>query len=198
MRSIVIDALVLGLAQVVLGQGVSNQTSLPNALEGYPSLSIFRGLLNNNPSFLGTIIPNTTTKVTVLVPDNDALTRFVAQNGGDLSTISTSRLISTLKYHFLVSELTGNDFRVKGGLTVPTLLDGQEFNNRSANAELISRFGAGANGQVIYASADPINPARIKVRQDQGVELRGGLAQGSELTSLDGSWQGGMFQSVNT
>jgi uncharacterized surface protein with fasciclin (FAS1) repeats len=193
-----LGAISLSLAHLVLSQSGTLQDSLSSALANYPGLSTFRGLLTSNTTLLSAILPSNVGKVTVLIPDNDAFSAFTAKRG-PLSSIPPDQLLAILKYHFMVSELTSSNFTVAGGITIPTFLEDQQFNNRSESADLVAQFGANANGQVVYASASPINPAKIRVRDGStSVELRGGLAQGGDLNALDGTWAGGVFQGIST
>jgi len=86
-------------------------------------------------------------------------------------------------------------------LIVPTLLKDQKYNNRSAGADLINQYGADAAlGNVLYVSKDLINPVKFKVRQqqDSGVALRGGMGQGATINAVDGTWDLGYFQIVDS
>lgn len=191
--------LVLYLGAAVNCQGTGLQANFINALTGYPGLSTFRGLLSDNSSILDTVLQNNDGKVTVLVPDNDAFAKFTA-TFGQLSTISSERLLAILKYHILVSELTTSNFTVNGGITIPTLLQDEKYNNRSAPAQLATQFGTRANGQVVFASLSPNNLTQIKIRQSEAedVAVTGGLATQGELNTIDGVWEGGIFQAINT
>ncbi|KAM0364653.1 hypothetical protein ACHAPY_010860 [Fusarium culmorum] len=87
------------------------------------------------------------------------------------------------------ASLTSSDFENPRGLSVPTLLQNSQFNNRSAGPQIQSQFGKGSDGQVVFASRQDRNDKRAD--DDLGgptVMLRAGLAQDVKMTAVDGSW----------
>ncbi|KAH8670942.1 FAS1 domain-containing protein [Xylariales sp. PMI_506] len=196
MRYKTLAILLVNALQGVLSQD-DLQTNLESALSNYPDLSTFRELLVNNTQLVSSVLSDYTGKVTVLVPDNEAFTNYFAQNG-PISSISNDQILAVLQYHFMVTELTGTSLGVNGGVTVPTLLQDLEHNNRSASSDIQTQFGPDANGQVIFASPGPLGSNTITVRAESNVELRGGLAQDSNLQALDAQWEGGIFHAIDT
>ncbi|KAL0942479.1 beta-ig-h3 fasciclin [Colletotrichum truncatum] len=178
---------------------ISSQ-SLVDALSKYPALSSFQQLLKDSP---GIINVNAKNVATVLVPDNEALSAFVKLNNAtSISQLSTERLRSIFQYHTLAAALNTTDFSASRGLTVPTKLVDTLYNLRSPGPALIKQFGEEANGQVLYISKDTLNSPKFRVRQTGSTgdkaSLRAGLGQTAELTGVDGVWDGGYFQVINT
>ncbi|ORY65451.1 uncharacterized protein BCR38DRAFT_523901 [Pseudomassariella vexata] len=170
MRAIGLSYLSLSFARPVLSVCPRLQESLVTALGSYAGLSTFREMLNSHPGFLNLVVPNDTGRVTALIPDDEALHAFSAQNG-ELRSIPEDGLVTIFKYHFMVSEVKGSSFIAPVGIKVPTWLENEEFNNRSASAALAQRFVKVRDGGV---SGD--------------VELRGGMGLGGDLNTLDGQW----------
>lgn len=196
-------------------------TSLATAIANYTDLTQFAQLLVNYPDFLSVIVPpNATGPVTLLIPNNAAFAKAQNASGGvSVLDFGLDRLVTIFEYHVVVARLTSANFTAPAaanGLTVPTMLKTEQFNNRSAGADLTSLFGADATGQVIFFSRDPIQdrvakrgaPMRLSIRQglssgggnDLGasVSLRSGLASTVNLTAVDGSFDGGTFQVVDS
>lgn len=189
----------------ILGSGSCQQLAqdLATAISNYTDLSSFRSALTSFPSLFDSVLPSSPTGVTVLIPSDDAFQKFLNQTGTELTSLPFSLLVATLQYHVLDAEMTSANFTAPRGVTVPTLLTDQQYNNRSAGAELIDTYGENAaKGQVLFISPDPISPARLRVRQpsrrDTNVNLRGGLGQGGVMTAVDGVWTGGYFQVIDT
>ncbi|WQF88718.1 Putative FAS1 domain-containing protein [Colletotrichum destructivum] len=180
------------------------QQSLSNALSKHADLSAFNQLLSNYPSIVDNITAGADNKITLLVPTNDAFANFLKQsNAADISQLPVKQLLTMFQYHTLDAPLTATNFSSPRGLTVPTKLRDELYNLRSPGSALISQFGDEAQGQVLYVSRDTINPIKLRVRQsssagDNTANLRAGLGQTAELTAIDGEWDGGYFQSIDT
>lgn len=177
---------------------VSTQ-SLVDALGSHSDLSSFQQILRNLP---GLINATAQQGATVLVPTNSALSNFVKQNNAtDVSQLSVEKLQSVFQYHTLDAALSTTNFSAAPmGLTVPTKLTDATYNLRTPGAAMIQQFGAQANGQVLHISRNAANPSKFRVRQSSGgnASLRAGLGQSAELTGLDGKWDGGYFQAIDT
>jgi len=196
-----IVALTLGLGHSVLAQDLST------ALSKYPEVSTFQGLISQVPGGVSSLLPsglspNSSNGVTVLIPSNKAFSTFLnASNLTNITGVPLDQLVNILFYHIMYAKLTSANFSSPDGLIVPTLLKDQKYNNRSAGADLINQYGADAAlGNVLYVSKDPINPVKFKVRQQQdgGVALRGGMGQGATINAVDGTWDLGYFQIVDS
>lgn len=191
--------LALGLAHSGLCQ------DLVSALSKYPELSSFSQLLSNLPGGVESIlpsglVPNSTEGVTILAPNNAALLSFANSTGGpNIADLPADQLLAVLKYHVLAAKLTGKDLTATGSLIVPTLLRDQQYNNRSAGADLVNAYGPeAALGQVIFASKDPINAVKARRRQTVNVYLRGGNGRGAGLNAVDAQWALGYLQIVDS
>jgi len=116
-------------------------------------------------------------------------------------SLSAADLEALLQYHILVGKLTAANFSQPSGLTVPSLLTGEKYDNRSAGPELSSSFEntEHVNGQVVYiSSAGQSGSRKLTLRQSgtPDLQVRSGLGAEADLTPLDGVWDGGMFQEV--
>ncbi|EQB57267.1 fasciclin domain-containing protein [Colletotrichum gloeosporioides Cg-14] len=174
--------------------------SLIDALGNYSDLSSFQSILKNAP---GLIAANAQRGATVLVPTNEALETYVKQNNAtNISQLPLEKLSSIFQYHTLDAALTSANFSVPKGLTVPTKLTDKANNLRSPGPALLRQFGAEATGQVLYISKETsASSSKFRVRQGtsgEKSELQAGLGQTGELTGIDGVWNGGYFQVVNT
>lgn len=202
MRVPSIIAVTLGFGHSVLGQ------DLATALSKYPEASTFQSFIGQVPnggiaSLIPTgISPNSTEGVTVLVPTNAAFQKFLnTTNATSITDLRFTALLPILKYHIMYAKLTSSNFSAQSGLIVPTVLQDEEYNNRSAGADLINTYGQqAANGAPLYVSHDPINPFKFRIRQSQngGVALRGGQGQVGSINAVDGQWDLGYFQLVDT
>ncbi|TDZ27278.1 Periostin [Colletotrichum spinosum] len=174
--------------------------TLVDALSNYTELSNFRDIIQ---SFPAVIEANSDRGATLPVPTNDALNSFVKQNNAtDVSQIPVARLQSIFRYHTLDAALSSSNLTAERGLTVPTKLVDALYNLREPGPAILGQFGAEAKGQVLYFAKDNINPAKVRVRQAAGtgekLSLRAGLGQTAELTGIDGQWDGGYFQAIDT
>lgn len=171
---------------------VAHTLSLLDAISVYPQLSNFTAFYQNNIEAANLLLTNSSTEPrTVLIPNNDAFANFELQYGVSIWSLSAADLEALLQYHILVGKLTAANFSQPSGLTVPSLLTGEQYDNRSAGPELSSSFGdtEHANGQVVYiSSAGQSGTPDLQVRSGLGAE--------ADLTPLDGVWDGGMFQEV--
>ncbi|KAL2873163.1 hypothetical protein SGCOL_011674 [Colletotrichum sp. CLE4] len=179
------------------------QQSLSTALSSHADLSTFNGILNSYPSIISNITAGTKNKVTLLVPTNDAFTNFLQQtNISEITQLPVSQLLTVFRYHTLDAPLTASNFSAPRGITIPTKLRDELFNLRTPGPAMIDQYGDDAKGQVLFISPSTINPTKFRVRQatssdDHTASLRGGLGETAELTSIDGVWDGGYFQSVD-
>jgi hypothetical protein len=180
---------------------------LVSALSLYPETSNFRDRVSD---FLDALPANLQRNFTLLVPSNTALKTFYDANGRNLSDLPIETRHAYLRYHVLVGELTSAKFSAAAadrGLTVPTLLKDQKYNNRSAGPELTALFGSNADGQVLFIAKDlsatgtgsSKKAKRFRVRQVEagGQQVRGGLGENATITAVDGVWQYGRFQIVD-
>ncbi|KPM45238.1 hypothetical protein AK830_g1358 [Neonectria ditissima] len=189
----------LGLLALTNAQDTPDD--LASAISQYPGLSLFRSLLLASPDDLTTALSKKTTNITVLIPTDDAINQYLSSSGvSNLTELRAEDVQTFFQYHVMTASLKGSDFQSPRGVTVPTLLQKEEYNNRSAGPVIHQQYGAGAEGQVLFASAQ--NSSKAK-RQSTGstVDLRAGLAQDAQMTAVDGSWgpkQANSFQIVDS
>jgi transforming growth factor-beta-induced protein len=190
--------LALGLLQPALCQRAGQ---LAAAIASYPDLSSFKSLLDSSSKHFDGILSGDSSKnITVLIPTNEAFTKYADNNQNNpVTSLPDSNLTILMQYHIIDAAVTSTTVKAPRGITAPTLLKDTQYNNRSGGAQLAADYGAGAaQGQVLFISPDPINPVRLRVRQATSVSLRGGLAQTGVMQVLDGQWPGGYFQSIDT
>lgn len=173
---------------------------LGTTIAKYPELSQFGKVLNDNPSLTSVFPANTTHGITLLVPNNDAFEKLYNETGVSIEGVGNKRLVSILKYHIMMANLTSQNFTDSRGLTVPTLLREEQYNNRTAGPALVDKYGKDpAQGQVVYISKDPINPAKLRVRQNtSNVSLRGGLGSVASIEPVNAQWSLGYIQITDT
>jgi uncharacterized surface protein with fasciclin (FAS1) repeats len=181
---------------------VVGAVSFLQAISAVPQLSNFTSLYQNNPSLASLLLTNSTVLLyTVLVPNNDAFTNYLANNGHPVDALSSPDLQTLISYHVMVGDLTSANFTSPEGLSVPTLLTGQTYNNRTSGSALEQDFGNDAGGQVVYISSNlsSVEKGAINERQQtvQTMLVRSGLGMNATLLPIDGIWDGGAIQEVD-
>lgn len=163
---------------------------LANAIANYSSLSLFRSLIITAPQALSQSLSNKSSNITVLIPTDDAFKSYLQDSGvSDVTELNQTDLQIFFSYHILSASLVSSDFDNPRGLSVPTMLDDSQFNNRSAGPQIQSQFGKDAGGQVVFASKEKnIGKRANKDLNGPTVILRAGLAQNVRMTAVDGSW----------
>jgi len=201
MRLITASALVAGMAQVAFGQDQGG-LSLAAAVSNYTELSTFSQVLTTFPTLLTQLVPaDLGLRVTILIPSNSAFEKFTKSSGQAATSLPLSQLTAVFQYHILAAQMTSKNFTSsKSGIVVPTLLREKLYNNRTAGQALVNTFGAAAaEGNVVYVSPDPISKAKLKIRQSSpSVNIRGGLGATSSISAIDGEFNGGAFQIIDT
>ncbi|KAF5025382.1 hypothetical protein F66182_2547 [Fusarium sp. NRRL 66182] len=188
----------LGLASA---QTLTEQ--LTSAVSNYTSLSLFSSLIGAAPQAFDQTLSDKDANITILIPTNDAIQKYLGSSGvSDVTELSLADMQTFFSYHVLSASLVSSDFNNPRGLSVPTLLDDSQFNNRSAGPQIRSQFGEEAGGQVVFASTESRDGKRA-VDDISGpiVNLRAGLAQDVKMTAVDGSWGArnvNTFQVVNS
>lgn len=164
-------------------------TSFLQSISAFPQLSNFTNLYQNNPFLTSLLTPNSTTpRYTVLVPNNDAFTRYQSDYGYAVTGLSSADLQTLISYHVLVVGLNNDNFTRPKGLAVPTLLIGQMYNNRTPGSALENDFGNNADGQIVYIS--PTSSSGTATVQS-------GLGMNATLSAIDGTWDGGLIQEID-
>ncbi|KAF8857792.1 FAS1 domain-containing protein, partial [Acephala macrosclerotiorum] len=171
------------------------------AISQYPQLSSFASFYQNDFPAASQLLTNSSTEpLTVLVPNNDAFIRFENENGYAVTSLSSAELTSLIQYHVLVGSLTATNFTETRGLTAPSLLTGEQYDNRSAGSALLSTFPSGTNveGQVVFIQSRLQSASKLLIRAGlESLEVRSGLSSIANLTSLDGVWDSGRFQMID-
>jgi len=163
-------------------------TSFLQALSSFPQFSNFTNLYINNPIVASLITTNSTElSYTILVPNNDAFIVYESFYGHPVTALSNADLQTLISYHIMIGDLNSGNFTKSRGLTVPTLLTGQMYNNRTPGSALVDGFGSGATGQVVY-----IFPAVSSTQ----VSVQSGLGTNATIQVIDGTWDNGWFQEV--
>ncbi|KAJ4308409.1 hypothetical protein N0V84_012121 [Fusarium piperis] len=177
---------------------------LSDAISDYPTLSLFRSLIGAAPQGLTKSFSEKSTDITVLVPTNDAIEKYLKDAGvTNVTALDEDDIQTFFSYHIMAASLQSSDFDSPRGKTVPTLLQSSEFNNRTAGPDLVQDFGKQATGQVVFASKVDQSDKKEKRQQIKGdeVNLRAGLAQDVKMTAVDGKWgprNANTFQVVNS
>ncbi|KAF4968555.1 hypothetical protein FSARC_4070 [Fusarium sarcochroum] len=193
MRSTV-STKIASLGLLALANAQTLPEDLTGAIANYSSLSLFRNLLGASPQLLSSSLSDKKSNVTVLIPTNDALNSYLKDSGvSDVTELSQEDVQVFFKYHVLSASLVSADFDGPRGLSVPTLLDDSQYNNRTTGPQIESQFGDKAVGQVVFASKEDRDDNRDDKRATKDIDgptvnLRAGLAQNVKMTAVDGSW----------
>ncbi|KAM0541110.1 hypothetical protein ACHAPJ_013377 [Fusarium lateritium] len=189
MRSFV-STQIVSLGLLALANAQTLPEDLTGAIVNYSSLSLFRSLLSASPQTLTTSLSDRDTNITVLIPTNDAINSYLKSSGvSDVTELSQDDVQVFFKYHVLSASLVSKDFDSARGLSVPTLLDDSQYNNRTSGPQIESQFGDKATGQVVFASKEDRDEKRAEKDIDgPTVNLRAGLLQNVKMTAVDGSW----------
>ncbi|OCK82039.1 FAS1 domain-containing protein [Lepidopterella palustris CBS 459.81] len=178
--------------------------SLLDAISTYPQLSDFASFYQNNQALASLVFSNSSNyPITVLVPSNTAFATYKQQYGVELTSLSVEQLAPLVQYHVLVGALNKDNLTHSSGTTVPTLLNGEQFNNRTVGNQLAAKFGgvSKAEGQVVFISGPQASTKRLLVRQggagaSNGV--RSGLGSTVNMTIVEeGTWDGGNFHIID-
>lgn len=176
--------------------------SFLQAISAVPQLSNFTSLYQSNPSLASLLLTNSTILLyTILVPNNDAFTNYQLENGHPVDALSSPDLQTLISYHVMVGYLTSANFTNPSGLSVPTLLTGQTYNNRTPGSALEQNFGNDSGGQVVHISSNlsSVTKRAMKERQ-QGLQtsfVQSGLGMNATLFAIDAIWDGGAIQEVD-
>lgn len=175
------------LAGILSFAAADTASDLTAALADNPSLSMMQQLVSQHSTLVNSLISDNSA-VTVLVPNNAALGAHTAASGRPLSELPASSLASILSYHIVAAGLTASSFsstfNSAKGITAPTLLTGEQYNNRTAGPGLVEAYGGKAGGQVVYAQHDG----------DGSYTMQGGQAERINLTVVDKQWRRGFIQ----
>ena len=172
--------------------------SLSNATAAFPELSDFTQLLNVDPNAAAAFVTNLTlgaSKQTILVPSNDAFTRYRESTGTSFNDLSSSDMSAFLNYHTLQGALSSSDLQTPGGLVTDTALTKQPYANREK-----ANDGAVLPQVVYLAATNTTSGARIHARQAGplgSVAAKSGEGRQINVESTPGNWSGGYFYIVD-
>jgi uncharacterized surface protein with fasciclin (FAS1) repeats len=175
--------------------------SFLKAISAYPQLSNFTSLLKANPGLATSLLSfSASVPQTVLVPDDNAFLNFQKSTNQTFSSQPQDYLQTVTQYHILNGNLSSQDFLHPAGITVPTGLTGPTYDNRTAGDALISSSAITGdnNGQVVFIAPNTTSTS-FKARQltAAGAFVQSGLGHQVNLTTLDGTWDGGRFHIVD-
>ncbi|KAJ9422847.1 transforming growth factor-beta-induced ig-h3 [Fusarium oxysporum] len=179
----------VGFALLSLANAQDVSENLAGAIADYDSLSLFRSLLGAAPQVLVETLSSQGSNVTILIPTNNAIKSYLKDSSiSDVTELNQTMLQVFFSYHTMAASLSSTDFDVSRGLSVPTLLKSEEFNNRTAGPQIQSQFGNNADGQVVFASR--VGKGKRANGDISGaiVNLRAGEEQNIKMTAVDGSW----------
>jgi uncharacterized surface protein with fasciclin (FAS1) repeats len=188
----------------------SAQTFL-SAISQVPTLSNFTAFYSSNEQFASAFFSNTSLyPITVLVPNDDAFAAYLQQTGVLLTQVPFETLLTLIQYHTLVSNLSNENFTsgtggLGSGLTTPTMLVNEQYNNRSAGSALASNFGGPerSKGQVVFiTNSDTGTSTKLRLSRQAGsaeAHVRSGLSSTVNITTLDeeGVWEGGRIHIID-
>lgn len=191
---------------LLLQTWTSYAQSFLEAIDAYPNLSSFRQLLQTNPAFAEGLLSNTSlsalngtgvTLQTILVPNNDAFTKYQQMNRHPLTSLSSSDLTNVIQYHSLQGALSSSDVKKPQGLISDTALTDAKYDNRE-----LSSNGAQLP-QVVFIAPAPSTGSSMPITQagnsssNLGGYVESGLGQKVNVELVDGKFDGGMFQTVD-
>ncbi|KAF5615868.1 transforming growth factor-beta-induced ig-h3 [Fusarium sp. NRRL 25303] len=186
-NSFSIKAAGFALLSLVNAQDVSE--NLAGAIADYNSLSLFRSLLSAAPQVLSETLSSQGSNVTILIPTDNAIKSYLKDSSiSDVTELNQTMLQVFFSYHTMAASLSSTDFSASRGLSVPTLLKSEEFNNRTAGPQIQSQFGNNADGQVVFASRVQKGKRADGNISGAVVNLRAGEEQNIKMTAVDGSW----------
>ncbi|KAF9774424.1 hypothetical protein IL306_007583 [Fusarium sp. DS 682] len=179
----------VSLALLSLANAQDLAENLAGAVADYDSTSLFRSLLNVAPQALTETLSSQDTNVTVLVPTDDAIQSYLKASGiSNVTELNQTSLQVFFSYHIMAASLSSADFDESRGLSVPTLLKSEAFNNRTAGPQIQSQFGSDADGQVVFAKRERKGKRADGAVSGAIVNLRAGEEQNIKMTAVDGSW----------
>lgn len=184
--------------------------TLLEAISAIPTLSNFTAFYSTNELFASAFFNNQSLyPITVLVPNDNAFATYLQQNGVSLTDLPPEALLTLIQYHTLVSSLSKENLTNGGsgsGMTTPTMLVNEQYNNRSVGSALASKYGGPerSKGQVVFISNQNTGSSkRLLLSRQAGsspASVRSGLSSTVNITALDddqGLWKGGRFHIVD-
>ena len=180
--------------------------SLLSAISTYPELTEFSSLLTSNPVLATSLLSSAASAPkTLLIPNNNAFLTYQTTTGVSLPTTlqnatSSSLFEQVLKYHTLNGSYAAASFAPEKGVTIPSLLTGETYNNRSSGSALNSASAGQKDGQVVFIASDTGSSTfTVRARQlgSEAAFVQSGLGRKVNLTATEGVWDGGLFHIVD-
>lgn len=129
--------------------------------------------------------------LTELVPSDSAFANYKRDNGVAITSLNATELLPIVQYHVLVGMLDQANLSPPQGVTVPTLLNAEQYNNRTPGALFNSEYGADrGSGQVVVINSSGSGTSsarRFTVRRSSGASVapvRSGMDATVNMTFL--------------
>jgi len=177
---------------LVLGATIVNAQSFLSSTGAYPQLSRFRQLLINQPGIAGSLTSRNATdnKTTVMVPNNDAFTKYHQNTGQNVEGLQSSDLTDLIQYHSLNGALSSSDLQQPTGLAASTGLTDPRYDS----------LGLSSNGAVmpqrVFVGSDAPALATRQINQT-AIYAKSGLTSNASINAIDAAWEGGLFHIVD-
>jgi uncharacterized surface protein with fasciclin (FAS1) repeats len=176
----------------------ANAKTFIEAIGSYPQLSNFTTFVKANEAVLPLA---TNAPLTVLVPDDNAFASYKQEYGVEITSLPLTELAPLFSYHLLVGALGRDNFTNPKGSTWPTLLTGEQYNNRSAGPALEDQTGSAnrSGGQVLFVSDSASSSNKLLVRQGGASShpVKSGLNSSVNMTIVEESFDGGKFHIID-
>jgi uncharacterized surface protein with fasciclin (FAS1) repeats len=175
-----------------LGTSFVNAQSFLSSTGAYPQLSRFRQLLINQPGIAASLTSRNATdnKTTVMVPNNDAFTKYYNYTGQNVEGLQSPDLTDLVKYHSLNGALSSTDLQQPTGLAASTGLTDPRYDNVG-----LSSTGA-MDPQKVFVG--PKSPALASRQVNQtSLYAQSGLVSNASIDAIGAVWEGGLFHIVD-
>jgi uncharacterized surface protein with fasciclin (FAS1) repeats len=125
---------------------------------------------------------------TILVPSNDAFTKYLGTTGHPFESIGPKQIRTILQYHTLNASLTSAILAHNPDIVLSTQLTDTQYNliGSTANTNL------NVKGQVLYITS------RGSRNKSSTASVGSGLGSIGKMDVVDGAWSGGRFQIVDS
>ncbi|CZR57765.1 related to TGF beta induced protein ig-h3 precursor [Phialocephala subalpina] len=158
------------LLPLALGAGASAQNLAEALASQNSSLSSLNALLASQPAIVSTL--SNATNITILAPNNDALTAFVNSTAGAAAASNADAVAALLTYHVLQGNYAASAF-TNTSQFIPTALNASAYSNVTGGQRVEARL----NGS--------------------SVDFFTGLLQESQVVTANISFTGGTIHIIN-
>jgi uncharacterized surface protein with fasciclin (FAS1) repeats len=177
------------------GFHLAHSQSFIRAIAAYPQLSDFTSLMINDTALAESLLDTSVIDgvQTILVPSNDAFTKYQQATGHSIESLDPSYLLTILQYHTLNMSLTSAILAEQPEIVVSTQLTNPEYNGIGG----ANNTNLNTNSQVVYITSTKEQNA-FQIRQlGLNVSVDSGLGSIVTMDVIDGTWSGGRFQIVD-